>query len=157
MMFDTGTSASSVASQLASRGYQVRSGWGMPQHIRISTGLMDEMHGFMNALEDILGKGGNNGGEIPNTFAINSIYPNPFNSQCKIEITTAGVEQVNLTIYDMLGRKVRTLLNNSVSPGIHEISWDGKDLQGKMVASGVYIFNLIQGEFAASARATLVK
>jgi len=157
MMFDTGTSAVSVASQLASRGYQVRSGWGMPQHIRISTGLMDEMHGFMNALEDILGMGGNNGGEIPNTFAINSIYPNPFNSQCKIKITTYGVEQVNLTIYDTLGRKVRTLLNNSVPSGIHQISWDGRDLQGRTVASGVYIFNLIQGEFAASARATLIK
>ena len=157
MMFDTGTTAGSVISQLASRGYQVRSGWGMPQHIRISTGLMDEMQGFVNALEDILGKGGNNGGEIPNTFAINSIYPNPFNSQCKIKITTAGVERVNLTIYDMLGRKVRTLLNNSVSSGVHQISWDGRDLQGSTVASGVYIFNLIQGEFAASARATLVK
>jgi histidinol-phosphate aminotransferase len=157
MMFDTGTSAVSVASQLASRGYQVRSGWGMPQYIRISTGLMDEMNGFMNALEDILGKGGNDAGEIPYSFAINSIYPNPFNSQCKIKITADGVEKVNLSIYDMLGRKVRTLLHKSVSPGIHQISWDGRDLKGRTVASGVYIFNLIQGEFAASARATLVK
>jgi len=161
MMFDTGTDAVSVASQLTSRGYRVRTGWDMPQHIRISTGLMSEMHGFVEALKDILSLGGNtcsrNGGEIPKAFGLNSIYPNPFNSQCKIEISTVGHEKVVLAIYDTLGRKVRSLINYPLQSGVHHISWDGRDVHGNVVASGVYIIHLIQGEFAESSRITLIK
>jgi len=49
------TDAENIASQLDTLGYQVRTGWGMPNYIRISIGLMAEMHGFMNALDEIFG------------------------------------------------------------------------------------------------------
>jgi histidinol-phosphate/aromatic aminotransferase/cobyric acid decarboxylase-like protein len=157
MMFDTRTTATTVVSQLASNGFQVRTGWGMPQHIRVSTGTIVEMQEFITALGNVMGQNNVNSIETPEAFSLNSIYPNPFNSHCNIKITTTGSEKVVLTIHDLLGRKVRTLLNSSMTSGVHTIFWDGKDLLGKGVASGVYIINLIQGEFAASARATLIK
>lgn len=157
MMLNTGLNAAGISSKLASRGYLVSTGWGMPYHIRISTGLMAEMEGFVAALGEILENGNNDHVHHPDTFALNSIYPNPFNSQCNISISTIGSECAKLTIYDMLGRKVRTLLNRKLGPGEHRMIWDGKDTFGIPVASGVYVFNLMQGEYAASARAILTK
>ena len=157
MMFDTGTNAAPVVSQLASNGFQVRTGWGMPQHIRVSTGSLTEMNEFISVLGNVMSQNNVNMNETPETFSLNSIYPNPFNNQCNIKITTTGNEKVVLTVHDLLGRKVRTLLNAPTTPGVHTLSWDGNDVYGKGVASGIYIINLIQGEFAASARATLVK
>ena len=157
MMVDTGSNAGTIASELASRGYQVRTGWGMPQHIRISTGLMKEMQGFMEALNEIMGLSGIIDAEAPYAFGLQAIYPNPFNAQCKIKITTIGHEKVQLAVYDLSGRKVRSLINHSLSPGAHAIQWDGKDVFGRNVASGVYFIHLIQGEFATSRRAVLVR
>lgn len=155
MMFDTGTNANWVASELASRGYQVRTGWGMPQHIRVSTGTLEEMNGFIAALNDILGVGVV--AETRPSVGLNHIYPNPFNSQCTIKITTFGNEKVFLSIYDTSGRKVRTLVNKTLTPGVHRLTWDGRDVHGRRVASGIYIVNLLQGEFAASNRVTLIR
>jgi histidinol-phosphate aminotransferase len=157
MMFDTGTDAENIASQLNTLGYQVRTGWGMPNHIRISTGLLDEITGFIEALDSIIGLGGLPESQTPKVFGLNSIYPNPFNLTCEIKITTVGTEKTNLTIYDISGRKVQSLINDTLHAGSHQITWDGTDYSGKTVASGLYIFNLIQGEHAASLRATLLK
>jgi len=157
MMFDTGTDAENIASQLGTLGYQVRTGWGMPNHIRISTGLLGEMNGFIDALDSIIGLGGFPKSQKPKVFGLSSIYPNPFNLTCKIKIITVGIEKTSLTIYDISGRKVRSLISESLHAGAHQITWDGIDFAGKTVASGQYIFNLIQGEHAASRRATLLK
>jgi histidinol-phosphate aminotransferase len=157
MMFDTGTNAAWVASALAIRGYQVRTGWGMPQHIRVSTGLMEEMRGFIHALAEILGQSKEAYGTAPATFALHSVHPNPVRSGCEIKISTAGNERVKLTVHDVLGRNVRTLLNHPMPPGIHRIRWDAADMRGTPVGPGSYIINLIQGEFAASARVTLAR
>lgn len=157
MMFNAGLDATTIASQLEAKGYQVRTGWGMPNYIRVSTGLVDEMNGFIMALEEVMGLGGLQEPAVTKSFGLSKIYPNPFNSQCEIEITTVGTDKTNLSVYDILGRKIKTLLNNSISPGQHRIRWDGTDVFGKTVSSGVYIFNLIQGELATSRRAILVK
>jgi histidinol-phosphate aminotransferase len=156
MMFDTGTNAGAVASELAAAGFQVRTGWGMPQHIRISTGLLQEMQGFIAALDDILNLD-RSGRETPPTFGLNHIYPNPFNSKCTIKITTFSNEKVFLSIYDSLGRKVQTLVSQALTPGVHNITCDGRDVHGRKVSSGIYIMNLLQGEFATSAKITLVR
>jgi len=157
MMFDTGTNAASVASQLSSNGYQVRTGWSMPQHIRVSTGLMTEMEGFINALATIISGTDKFNSVYPKTFELNSVYPNPFNSSCKIKFSTMTSEKVNLTVYDTIGRKIKTLLNKVLVPGTNVIAWDGSDIHGKSVTSGVYIFSLVQGELQTSYRAILMK
>ena len=161
MMIDTDTDAESVVAQLASRGYLVRCYSGMRQHIRISTGLMHEVVGFVEALKDVLDLrfhyGRKSAGEHPKNFGLNSVYPNPFNSGCKIRITTLLDERVSLTVYDTLGRKVRSLVHHPLRSGEHHISWDGKDAHGNSVTSGVYIINFIQGEFSESSRVTLIR
>jgi len=155
MMFDTGMNASTVAALLANAGFQVRVGWGMPQHIRVSTGTIDEMERFIVALGEILGQNPT-GGDSP-IFGLNRVYPNPFKQQCTIRISTSGSERVRLAIYDASGRKVQALVNDVLQSGVHDIVWDGRDVHGRQVSSGVYIINLMQGEFAASTRVTLVR
>jgi histidinol-phosphate aminotransferase len=155
IMFNTGTSASTVAQMLASKGFQVRVGWGMPQYIRVSTGTIEEMHRFIQALSECLRE--NIGNDGPPTFGLNDIYPNPFSMQCTIKISIFDNEKVRLAIYDAMGRKVQTLVNGVLKPGIHNITWDGRDVHGRKAASGVYIINLLQGEFATSGRVTLVR
>jgi len=155
VMFDTGMSASAVAAELALRGFQVRVGWGMPQHIRVSTGTIEEMGKFAAALQEILGQNSLNDG--PPVFGLNRVYPNPFRQQCTIQISTLGAERVLLAIYDVAGRKVQSLVNGVLASGVHNIVWDGQDVHGRQVSSGVYIINLMQGEFASSTRVTLVR
>ena len=157
MMFDTGTDAAWVAAELASLGYQVRTGWGMPQHIRVSTGTMAEMQGLLDALQVILGhaRAGEHG--TPAVFGLGPARPNPFRSRCTIKVSTPGGERVTLTVHDTLGRKVRTLANRPLAAGVHEIQWDGRDMRGDPAPPGLYVVNLIQGEFAASARVTLTR
>jgi histidinol-phosphate aminotransferase len=155
MMFDTGTSGSAVAALLGSKGFQVRVGWGMPQHIRVSTGTLEEMSQFVRALSESIRQGFNVKG--PPIFGLNKIYPNPFTSRCTIQISTFDNERILLAIYDVTGRKVQTLVNEKLSPGVHNITWDGKDVNGRKVAAGIYVINLMQGEFATSGRVTLVR
>jgi histidinol-phosphate aminotransferase len=155
MMFDTGTNANAVALELAERGFQVRVGWGMPQHIRVSTGTIDEMHKFIEALQEILGQGFL--GDGPPAFGLSRVHPNPFREQCTMQISTSSSERIRLAIYDAAGRLVQSLLNGTVAPGVHDIVWDGRDVHGRHAASGVYIINLMQGEFATSGRVTLVR
>ncbi|UCF70306.1 MAG: aminotransferase class I/II-fold pyridoxal phosphate-dependent enzyme [candidate division WOR-3 bacterium] len=155
MMFDTGTSASTVAASLANAGFLVRVGWGMPQHIRVSTGTIDEMQQFIVALGEILGQ--TPGGGDSTIFGLSRVYPNPFSQQCTIRISIWGGERVRLVIYDASGRKVQALVNGVLQSGTHDIIWDGKDVHGRSVPSGVYVIHLMQGEFAESRRVTLVR
>jgi len=157
MMFDTCSDAESVAMELSSRGYQVRTGWGMPRHIRVSTGSKDEIQGFLNSLATIITPGAGQNEKPAQNYAINSVFPNPFNSRCIIKIKTFGDEKIKLTVYDTAGRKIRSLVNKHLKAGMHHIIWDGKNYSGTMVASGTYIINLVQGEFSESSKVTLVK
>jgi hypothetical protein len=77
----------------------------------------------------------------PVSFKLAQNFPNPFNPTTSIAYTVpAG--QVNLTIYNLLGQKVRTLVNKDVPAGVYEAVWDGADAAGNQVASGVYFYKL---------------
>ena len=64
---------------------------------------------------------------------------------------------MRLAIYDAAGRMVRSLVNGSMPSGLHDVVWDGKDVHGRNVASGLYIINLMQGEYATSTRVTHIR
>ena len=157
MMVDVGTNAAQVRDQLADLGYLVRSGWGMPTYLRVSTGTVDEMNGFLLALESILTMGFAETTEIPQQFALTSVSPNPFNTRCRIKFSTIERGRVTLTLYDLLGRKIKSLVNSRLDPGRHEVVWEGKDSFGVPVASGTYHLVLLEGELAATQRITLLK
>ncbi len=157
IMVDVNTEAIPVVEGLADLGYLVRTGWDMPQHLRVSTGTTEEMNGFLIALETVLDTVAVQSGSVPTSPGINRVYPNPFNNKCRIQITIPMNEKVSLVIYNIQGQKIRTLVNNSFAPGVHDFTWDGKNTLGQSVASGVYILNMIQGEYAASRSIQLLK
>ncbi|NQV37025.1 MAG: aminotransferase class I/II-fold pyridoxal phosphate-dependent enzyme [Candidatus Marinimicrobia bacterium] len=157
MMVDVGIEAAPIRASLANMGYLVRTGWDMPNYLRVSTGTMTEINGFLDALESLLVVGVSGNTEIPQQFALQSISPNPFNARCRIDLSIAEPGQTKLTVYDLLGRNIKSLLNSSLKPGRHEFFWNGKDSFGNPVASGVYYLVLLQGELAATQRITLLK
>ncbi|GAB4376700.1 MAG: hypothetical protein Kow0042_23280 [Calditrichia bacterium] len=72
-------------------------------------------------------------------------YPNPFNPSTTISFNLPSASEVMLQIFDITGRKVRTLLEGQVAPGTHHVQWDGTDEVGQLVASGMYFYQLKAG------------
>ncbi len=157
MMVDCGVEAQPVAEVLYEAGFIIRHGWDMPNHLRVSTGTIGEMNGFIEALGIALESVSAQSNLVPLSPGIKHIYPNPFNQSCKIKITTHEHEKTLLMIYDTLGRRVTTLVNQILAPGNHEFSWNGKNVFGKNVASGMYLLHMIHGEFASTQALQLVK
>ncbi|MEG8990047.1 YCF48-related protein [Ignavibacteria bacterium 4148-Me] len=81
--------------------------------------------------------------EISGEFKLNQNYPNPFNSRTAISYELANESDVELKIYDMMGRSIKTIRYCSQPVGAHTILWDGTNDIGHLVSSGVYIYNLI--------------
>ncbi len=84
------------------------------------------------------------------TFSLLQNYPNPFNPGTTIPYTLSESSHVELTIYSILGQKVRTLVSDYQSPGKHRVYWNGFDQNGYVVAAGVYLYTLSSdGSFQA--------
>ena len=95
---------------------------------------------------------------IPAQFALYQNYPNPFNPSTQIVFDVPeGSELVRLNIYNILGKKVSTLLNNVVNPGKHKIEWNAKDNEGNPVASGIYFYELSSSSFTARKKMLLIR
>lgn len=94
---------------------------------------------------------------LPNSFELYQNYPNPFNPSTIIKYSIPRNTFVTLKIYDMLGREIKTLINNEVTSGTHSIVWDGFDNNGNKVASGIYIYRLIADGFNTSKKMMLIK
>ncbi len=95
---------------------------------------------------------------LPETFALYSGYPNPFNPMTTLRYDLPEPSAVRLLIYDVAGRQVRTLISSDkVEAGRHELTWNGRDDRGRTLAAGVYFYRLETGSFSSSKRLTLVK
>lgn len=84
---------------------------------------------------------------LPKEFKLYHNFPNPFNPVTNIQFQLPKISNVNLMIYDLKGCEVRNLLQQEMKPGLHTISWDGKDNRGKLVSSGVYFYTLKAGNY----------
>jgi hypothetical protein len=84
--------------------------------------------------------------EMPRQFTLHQNYPNPFNPETTIEYDLPQAGQVRLTIYNLLGQRVRTLVNNWQPAGPHHVSWAGTGESGVKSVSGVYIYELKSGD-----------
>ena len=84
-------------------------------------------------------------------------YPNPFNSQTVIKYALAKDSFVELIIYNILGKQVRTLVNNRQSGGYKSVVWDGKDSQGRLLPSGVYFYTLSTTDFTQTHKLLMIK
>ena len=86
----------------------------------------------------------------PESFSLLQNYPNPFNPQTTIRFTVPRLSvlpaHMKLRIYDLRGRLVETLLDGTRSAGTHSIIWNGKNSEGRVMATGIYIYELVVGK-----------
>jgi hypothetical protein len=97
------------------------------------------------------------GREKPAEFTLFQNYPNPFNQTTKIEFTLAKSGFVNLSIYDLLGRKVRTLASEYLPSGYKSVLWDGKNDSGEDVSSGIYFYQISVENFSETKKLVSLK
>ncbi|MAX13107.1 MAG: hypothetical protein CMG11_03470 [Candidatus Marinimicrobia bacterium] len=93
----------------------------------------------------------------PESYTLSQNYPNPFNPVTQISFDAGISGEVSIIVYDILGNKVKTIMNGFVTPGNYVASWDAKDESGNNVSSGVYIYSLVSSEQTISKRMLLVK
>jgi hypothetical protein len=79
---------------------------------------------------------------VPARFELKQNYPNPFNGSTQIQFGLPRMGLAQLTIYNILGNKMNVLVDRELSAGTHSVEWDGKDGNGRVVASGVYLYRL---------------
>ena len=94
---------------------------------------------------------------VPEGYALNQNYPNPFNPQTTISFTLAQSEAVRIDIINVLGRIVRTLKNETMSAGTHEVLWNARSDAGVRVPSGMYLYRIEAGSFVDTRTMTLLK
>ncbi len=88
---------------------------------------------------------------------LNGNYPNPFNPTTMINFSIEQDKQVELTIYNLKGQKVKQLIKDQLPAGQHEIIWNGKDDNGKQAASGIYFYKMKSGDYQNSRKMLLLK
>jgi len=93
----------------------------------------------------------------PKDFKLYQSYPNPFNNQTVIKYNLRKSCQVTLSIFNILGQKVKTLVNEDQEAGPKIVNWDGKNEKGEGVASGIYFYQLKAGEVTQTRRMVLLK
>jgi len=94
---------------------------------------------------------------LPRQFILEQNYPNPFNPTTKIRFALPKTSQVEICIFNLNGQKIKTLANETITAGVHEISWNGVDDQNQPVASGVYIYRLKAGDNKNSKKLLLIR
>ena len=89
---------------------------------------------------------------LPKVFALNQNYPNPFNPSTTIRISLPKSEYVSLKVYNILGEEIRSVVNNKLLAGDYSYVFDGSNL-----ASGIYYYRIVAGEFQAVKKMILIK
>ena len=98
-----------------------------------------------------------NEASMPDSYSLLQNYPNPFNSTTTLRYDLAGQSNVNIIIYDMLGREVKTLINQTQDAGFKSIQWDGTNDYGKQVSAGVYLYRIQTGEYMQTKKMVFLK
>ena len=94
---------------------------------------------------------------IPLEFALHENYPNPFNPTTTLRFDLPEVSDITLTIYNMLGQKVRTFDYQNTSAGYHSVTWDATNDLGQQVGAGVYLYQLQTKNFVKTRKMVLLK
>ncbi len=98
-----------------------------------------------------------NPGQPPTDFALKQNYPNPFNPETIISFTIPRNSKVTLAIYNLRSQLIRTLHSGLITAGSHQTTWDGTDISGVRMASGIYMYRLVAKDFVTSKKLVMVK
>lgn len=116
------------------------------KHLKLIIGTREYAEGHSNGIP-----------LAPVAYALEQNYPNPFNPTTTIRYQLSKRGDVVLEVYNLLGQKVRTLVQREQLTGAHTVQWRGDDDRGLSVASGVYIYRLRAGDFTASRKLLLLR
>ena len=94
---------------------------------------------------------------LPKIFALHQNYPNPFNPVTTLRYDLPENAMINITIYDMLGRQVKTLINQTQDAGYKSLIWDATNDYGKPVSAGLYLYQIQAGEYMQTKKMVLLK
>ena len=81
-------------------------------------------------------------GLVVDKFELKGNYPNPFNPTTKIRFSNDKTAKVQVIVYSLIGERVATIHNSQLSPGIYDVTWNGMNSQGKVVPSGMYLYEV---------------
>jgi hypothetical protein len=95
--------------------------------------------------------------QLPDKFDILQNYPNPFNSSSQIKISSEKQSNIQIVIYNTLGKEIITLLDKELPAGEYTIEWDGKNSNGDVLNSGVYFIRMRAGSFHKTIKSVLLK
>ncbi len=95
--------------------------------------------------------------KVPQKFALEQNYPNPFNPSTTIRFSVPKSGFVKLSVYNSIGQLVKNLVDNHFTPGTYKVVWDGTNLSGSAVSSGVYFYKLTSSDFSQSRKMLFMK
>lgn len=94
---------------------------------------------------------------VPHTFDLGQNYPNPFNPTTRITYSVARKTNLNISVFNILGQHVATLVDREVDAGPDEVLWDGNDATGDQVASGIYFYKMYTKDFVETRKMVLMR
>ncbi|HSW54030.1 MAG TPA: FG-GAP-like repeat-containing protein, partial [Ignavibacteriaceae bacterium] len=94
---------------------------------------------------------------LPESSRLEQNFPNPFNPSTNIAFGISGSIAVTLKVYDILGKEIKTLLQEELSPGNYTVSWEARDSNGQLLPSGVYLIQLNAGNYTKTLKALLMR
>lgn len=100
---------------------------------------------------------GAGGTGLPTSYSLDQNYPNPFNPSTGINFALPVASRVRLDIYNVLGQRVTTLVDEHLPAGNHTVTWEGTNADGALVSSGVYFYRITAEDFAAAKKMMLLK
>jgi len=97
------------------------------------------------------------GEQLPTVYALHQNYPNPFNPTTQIKYDLPEDAMVSITIYDIMGRSIRSLVNSQQTAGYRSIQWNATNNLGELLSAGMYIYTIQAGEFSQTRKMILLK
>jgi hypothetical protein len=94
---------------------------------------------------------------IPEVFTLHQNYPNPFNPVTTLRYDLPEDAMVSISIYDMMGRQAKTLVNGSQTAGYKSIQWNATNDEGKPASAGLYLYTIQAGQFRQTKKMVLLK
>ena len=94
---------------------------------------------------------------LPQTYSLSQNAPNPFNPSTQIEYHLPEAAEVSMTVYNLLGQQIRTLVQGVQQAGLNRVNWDGTDRDDRPVSSGVYLYRFVSEDRVESRRMLLLK
>ena len=116
--------------------------------------MSNEMRNISFDASDVLSL---DGSMLPLEFALGQNYPNPFNPTTKIQYALANDAFVNISIYDLMGRSIKSLINIEQAAGFYEINWNATNNNGELVPAGMYFYMIQAGTFKSTKKMVLLK